>query len=68
MFQEWADRYAGKFDMGYERYREIVLDRQKSMGIVPQDTELSPVNPYLDVKGPRASRGRCRTRCGPGTH
>ena len=41
-----------QFDMGYERYREIVLERQKSMGIVPQDTELSPVNPYLDVKGP----------------
>ncbi len=52
VFKEWADRYAGKFDMGYEKYREIVLDKQKSMGIVPQDTELSPVNPYLDVKGP----------------
>src|SRR6201996_9504975 len=52
VFTEWADRYAGKFDMGYERYREIVLEQQKSMGIVPQDTELSPVNPYLDVKGP----------------
>ena len=53
VFKEWADRYAGQFDMGYERYREIVLEKQKSMGIVPPDTELSPVNPYLDVKGPQ---------------
>jgi len=52
VFTEWADKYAGQFDMGYERYREIVLERQKSMGIVPPDTELSPVNPYLDVTGP----------------
>ena len=44
--------YAGKFDMGYERYREIVLENQKRLGIVPPDTELSPINPYLDVKGP----------------
>src|SRR6476661_6198105 len=52
VFKEWADRYAGKFDMGYEAYREIVLENQKKLGIVPPDTELSPINPYLDVKGP----------------
>ena len=52
VFKEWADRYAGRFDMGYERYREIVLENQKKLGIVPADTELSPINPYLDVKGP----------------
>ncbi|OHT86693.1 arylsulfatase [Mycobacteroides saopaulense] len=52
VFKEWADKYAGTFDMGYELYREIVLENQKELGIVPSDTELSPVNPYLDVKGP----------------
>ena len=52
VFAEWADRYAGVFDMGYERYREIVLENQKRLGIVPPDTELSPVNPYSDVAGP----------------
>ncbi len=52
VFKEWADRYAGRFDMGYEVYRETVLDKQKTMGIVPAETELSPINPYLDVKGP----------------
>ncbi|OAT67100.1 arylsulfatase [Mycobacteroides immunogenum] len=50
--KEWADKYTGTFDMGYERYRDIVLENQKTLGIVPPDTELSPVNPYLDVKGP----------------
>ncbi|MCZ8378978.1 arylsulfatase [Mycobacterium sp. CPCC 205372] len=49
---EWADRYAGRFDMGYERYREIVLENQKKLGIVPADTELSPMNPYRGVTGP----------------
>jgi arylsulfatase A-like enzyme len=52
VFKEWADKYAGRFGMGYEKYREIVLEKQKSMGIVPPETELSPVNPYLDVRGP----------------
>jgi arylsulfatase A-like enzyme len=52
VFKEWVDKYSGKFDMGYERYRDIVLENQKKLGIVPADTELSPVNPYLDVKGP----------------
>ena len=52
VFTEWADRYAGAFDMGYERYREIVLENQKRLGIVAPDTELSPVNPYSDVTGP----------------
>lgn len=52
VFTEWADRYAGVFDMGYERYREIVLARQKELGVVPADTELSPINPYAGVTGP----------------
>ena len=32
--KEWADRYKGKFDMGYEAYRELVFERQKKLGIV----------------------------------
>lgn len=44
--QEWADKYRGRFDMGYEKYREIVLENQKRMGLVPENTELSPMNPY----------------------
>ncbi len=48
--KEWSDRYAGKFDMGYERYREIVLENQKKLGLVPESTRLPPINPYADVR------------------
>ena len=34
--------------MGYEAYRELVFDRQKELGIFPEDAELSPINPYAD--------------------
>src|SRR3954449_2041192 len=43
--QEWADRYKGRFDMGYEAAREQILARQKQLGIVPENTELPPINP-----------------------
>ena len=43
--KEWADKFKGRFDMGYEAMREQTLARQKQMGIVPADTELPPVNP-----------------------
>jgi arylsulfatase A-like enzyme len=46
--KEWIDRYSGRFDMGYVRYREVVFDRQKQMGIFPADAELSPLNPYAE--------------------
>ena len=39
--REWADRYKGKFDDGWDTYREQTLARQKKLGIVPQDTELT---------------------------
>ncbi len=43
--KEWIDKYKGKFDMGYEEYREWVFARQKKMGIFPEDTELTPHEP-----------------------
>ena len=43
---EWIDKYRGRFDMGYERYRELVFERQKQRGIFPPDADLSPLNPY----------------------
>jgi arylsulfatase A-like enzyme len=46
--KEWADRYKGKFDMGYEKIRESILEKQKQMGIVPQNTDLSPMNFYAE--------------------
>ena len=43
--REWADKFRGHFDMGYEALREQTLAKQKEMGIVPPDTDLPPVNP-----------------------
>ena len=54
--KEWADRYRGRFDDGYEVMREQTLARQKKLGIVPADTELPPINPI----------GTPETRSGPG--
>jgi arylsulfatase len=48
--KEWADKYKGKFDLGYEAYREQVFERQKQVGIVTDKAELSPINPYVDEK------------------
>ena len=42
---DWIDKFKGRFDMGYEAIRETTLERQKTLGIVPADTELPPVNP-----------------------
>ncbi|MFN8622543.1 MAG: arylsulfatase [Chloroflexota bacterium] len=38
---EWADRYKGVFDDGWDALRERTLARQKELGIVPPDTELT---------------------------
>ncbi len=44
----WADRYRGRFDMGYERYRDIALENQKAFGLIPAETAMSPMNPYAE--------------------
>lgn len=33
--RKWIDMYKGKFDMGYDTYREVVLENQKRLGVVP---------------------------------
>ena len=39
--KEWADKYKGHFDDGWDTLREATLARQKQLGIVPADTELT---------------------------
>jgi arylsulfatase A-like enzyme len=46
--KEWIGKYEGKFDMGYERYRELVFERQKQMAIFPETADLTPLNPYAE--------------------
>jgi arylsulfatase A-like enzyme len=40
--QEWADKYEGKFDDGWDAYQERVFERQKAMGWIPADTQRPP--------------------------
>src|SRR6202012_5249157 len=40
--KEWRDKFKGKFDMGWEKYREIVFQNQLKMGVVPPGTKLTP--------------------------
>lgn len=40
--QEWADKYKGKFDDGWDAQRVRTLARQKELGVIPADCELSP--------------------------
>jgi len=41
--KEWIEKYDGKFDSGWLKYREETLARQKEMGIVPKNTKLAPM-------------------------
>jgi arylsulfatase A-like enzyme len=43
--KEWADKYKGQFDDGWDAYREKVFKRQKELGIIPKDAELSRHDP-----------------------
>ena len=40
--ESWRDKYKGKFDQGWDKYRDEILARQKQLGIVPQNTQLTP--------------------------
>ena len=54
--KEWADRYKGRFDQGWDALREETFARQKQLGVIPQDAELTA----------RPASGRwCRCGCRP---
>ncbi len=40
--REWADKYKGKFDQGWDLLREETFARQKELGVIPADAELTP--------------------------
>jgi arylsulfatase A-like enzyme len=43
----WSDQYKGKFDGGWDVFRETVLANQKRLGIVPAYAQLPPRNPRV---------------------
>jgi arylsulfatase len=51
--QDYIDKYKGKFDDGYEAYRDWVLPRMVEKGIFPKDTKMTPINPLPeDIAAP----------------
>ena len=40
--KEWSDKYKGKFDDGWDKYRERAFRRAKQMGWIPPDVQLTP--------------------------
>jgi arylsulfatase A-like enzyme len=45
--KEWSDKYKGKFDKGWDAYREEVLANQIKLGVVPENTVLPDRNATL---------------------
>ncbi len=40
--KEWADKYAGQFDEGWDALRERTFARQQELGVIPPDAKLTP--------------------------
>ena len=47
IMKEWADKYKGKFDDGWDAYRERVFHRAKEKGWIPAEAQLTPRDPTM---------------------
>lgn len=47
--KKWIDKYKGSFDMGWDKYREVVLANQKKLGVVPNYITLPPRNEKISA-------------------
>ena len=45
--ERWIAPFKGQFDMGWDEYRRIVFARQKQLGVIPPDAELTPRPPEI---------------------
>ena len=64
IFTEWADKYKGKFDDGWDAYRERVFARQKQLGWIPADTKLTPARRDDGVLGQHSRSRSARSSAG----
>ena len=55
---EWIDKYKGKFDQGWDKLREEIFARQKKLGVIPADAELT-ARPDGDPRVGRDARRAC---------
>ena len=49
--REYIDRYAGRFDDGWDLWRDAAFARQRSSGVVPDGTTLTPRPSWVDAWG-----------------
>jgi arylsulfatase A-like enzyme len=47
IMKEWADKYKGKFDDGWDNYRERTFKRQKELGWIPANAKLTERAPTM---------------------
>jgi arylsulfatase A-like enzyme len=40
--KEWRDKFKGQFDQGWDKLREETFERQKKLGVIPANTQLTP--------------------------
>ncbi|MBD0399795.1 arylsulfatase [Flammeovirga sp. EKP202] len=40
--KEWIEKYKGQFDEGYDVLRQETFERQKALGVIPQNTKIAP--------------------------
>jgi arylsulfatase A-like enzyme len=45
--KEWADKYKGQFDLGWDKLREQTFARQKALGVIPSDCQLTARHPEI---------------------
>jgi arylsulfatase len=45
--KDWIEKFKGKFDMGWDAYRQQTLERQVKLGVVPPNTKLTTRSPGL---------------------
>ncbi|HEY3405614.1 MAG TPA: arylsulfatase [Ohtaekwangia sp.] len=43
----WISKFKGKFDQGWDKYREETVERQKKLGVIPSNTKLTERSPGL---------------------
>jgi arylsulfatase len=40
--KEWIEKFKGRFDIGYEKLRDVIFANQKRLGVIPENTQLTP--------------------------
>ena len=63
---EWIEKYKGKFSHGWDAQREQTFARQKELGVIPADAELTPRNDLDHRVGRHARRAQAGARAGDG--